>query len=388
MRYLTSRLFVHNLFICCKISDKDFHTDLNQITYDIISDKINCAIKMLNEAGCIEDTTSLLAKSFFTKLEEMKLYLATGNKSKDYYLLTIYNEAWNTYKRIESMTSKECKFPISDLNLLLEFKECLYKLFYEYGVESASYKTLQEILKASVTNYKKHQVPFVNFLLANIFPRIKSQYTPGFFATLESYPLEKLIFTDCSLTCNDASLPHNVAGLNVIRDLFDELFEISISDHELIGNKLVEIYKNLLNYRLEDNDDMEANKDIADTKRVSNLDDSDMMEYNDDSTLSIHIISFMRWIPVMVEDEDGIERMEFVDHVLSHIGDEVRKKLKERYTVQDFIKCETSLFIWEQNTDLRTLLMHAMSREPYFYKCFREYYKDSFQCNVGGIINE
>ncbi len=386
MRYLASRLFVHNLFICCKISDKDFHTCLNQITYDIISDKIDYAIKMLKEANCIDDTDSLLSKSFFAKLKEMQSYPTMGSKSKDYFLLTIYNETWKTCKRIESKISKKCKFPFSDLSSLKEFKEYLHKLFYKCDVESVSYKTLQEILKASATNYKKHQAPFVDFLLANIFPRIEIQHSPGFLATLETYPWKKLVFTDCSLTTNEEHLPHNVADLNVIGNLFDELFDMSASDHELIGDKLVEIYKNLMKYRFEDNGDTVTNNNIADTKSAPSL--TDIAEYNDDSTLSIHIISFMRWIPMMIEDEDGVDRMEFIEHILSCIGDEVRKRLKERYTVQDFIDRKTSLFIWEKNDDLRMLLMQAMSREPYFYKCFCEYYKDSFQCNVGRIINE
>lgn len=384
MEYLVSRLFVHNLFICCGISDKDFHTNLNQITYDIIKNKIDQAQKLLGATDCVEDAESLLSKSFFKKLDEMKLYSTAESKNKDYFLVSIYNEIWTTCKRIERRDLEKCKIPPSDINSLEEFRKCLNKLFYECGVESVSYKTLQQILKVSVTNYKKGQAHFVDFLLTNIFPRVDIPSSPGFLATLETHSWDELIFTDCSLATNDIHLPHNAVDFENIKYLFDELFDLSVSNYESIGNKLVEIYKKLTMCRLEDN-----NNAVDDNKiNAENSHNLYSASGYDDSTLSTHIISFMRWIPIMSEEGDGFERMKFVERILDCIGDEVREKLRGRYTVQDFINSKTSLFIWDQNDDLRALLMHAMSHEQYFYKCFQEYYKDSFQCNVGRIINE
>lgn len=381
MRCSASRLLVHNLFTCCGVDENYFHVNLNQITYDTIQMYIAQTNALLEKANNVDGATSLFPLDFKNKLEEMKKAADDGGKSRDYFLMSIFKTMQNAYYRISSFENKQPKpnVPPSDIALLNEFKELLSQLFNFNGVESISYKTLHDVLSISEKGFVKKQDTFVRFLLGSIFPRIIVPPYDAFLNLLTGYTWEDFIVVDSKLTVNDI----NMDELTGMALCYGELFDLKSTDYESIGKKLLELYDASLKCRLVSDEDL-----VPPNKNVKNSVEVQGPLIFDDAAISTHIIGFMRWIPVIAEESDGLERMEFVEHVLDRIRNEVCEKIQERYAAKDFMEIKTNLFIQKENDDLRELLIRAMSHEQYFYRCFRKYYEVTCLNYVGGIFNE
>ena len=367
MRYSASRLLVHNLFTCCGIDEQEFHNYINQTTYDITTEYIAETKALLTRANYVDDAMSLLPQNFKTKLEAMKRAANGSGKSGDYFLMTIQNAMRDTYYRIKSFGGQQSKFNVSssDINLLDEFELSLKYLFSNKGVESICYKTLHEVLKNSEKSFAKKQDKFVRFLLESIFPRIIVPPHRGFLDLLTGYTWDEFVVVGSKLTVNDINMDQLIS----MASYYNELFDLEVTDYESIGKKFLELYSASLKCSLVSNEDL-LPRDM-DTKNSVKVQDPLIF---DDVIISTHIIDFMRWFPIIAEEGDGPERMEFVERILDCIRDEVCEKLQERYRAKDLIENKTNLFIWRNNDDLRELLVKAMSREQYFYQCFQKYY--------------
>lgn len=96
-----------------------------------------------------------------------------------------------------------------------------------------------------------------------------------------------------------------------------------------------------------------------------------------DVILSSHIINFMKWVPMLSDENPELDLMTSIDNIIAAIRDEVYDKIRKTkggVRSKAFINSRKSLFLRDNNVDLRKALIKAMYDEPGIHLQFNQFF--------------
>lgn len=397
MAFIPYRLFLKNLYHCCECT----YDDIAEKLTDRVDEEIDRLYKKIKESlskrSSTETTKTLLPKSFFDFLGKMDSWIETYNKANQegnalpkipYYCLFTYLDYLG--KAEASLTSKIKRFPTvncSDLNAIEHFMKN-YEFFHKVlQAEAVSAKSIERLMNIDAEysgghRRKSHlQEKLVDFLLMNVYPAM------GIQAKLAPYKTRgwnNIAFSNLSLATSTSTLQISCEDeQKKLECLFKRLFRKGQTE-VVIGETLVNIRKKIsalynsdlliatANNTTPNNGSLQSN--VSAELNLPQNRELDIHMYDD--IISSHIISFMKWVPMISDTPLECDLMISVDNIIDRIRDKVFEKVKESrsgFRNRKFIDSKTSLFVQERNTELRMALIKAMHDESNIHSQFHEY---------------
>lgn len=384
MDCIPCRLFVHNLFFYCNCQYEDLLDKLND---EVISEIQYCITRirgLLSEKNCeLPNSFTRFVKNMNEKAEK-KLNLKLS-KSPDHCLFKYLKQIRGVISHIESRkfcdTVTGCN-TVACCTTLDEFERS-FKVFHEDDDKcgTISLRNLRLLFDKNLPSYNKNQSDIISYLLINVFPKMKNPQGTSLIMLLEEVnPYCNIAFTDLELKISHDTTAWNTNDLTDIRQLFEELFDFKETQYQEIGNQFYKIYMEL--NKLYENMNTDSTNDLLSNNlsqhEMAKSQTAKITEY--DSVISTHIMGFMRWIPMISADDYDIKLLISVENIIDIIRDKVLAEATKNCTKEKFFKNSHNLFLSEQNSSLRKLLISAMHNETLIHSQFHKYYEFIISC--------
>lgn len=367
--------FLYNLFICCGGDYKTFVIDIS----NLVEDKIETLYKEVENdivnRKIEERNRSIFSKEFHKFVEKMEN--CKGGKNPQYCTFGFYKQIAKEGNLLQTSLKKNSTRISTDINTLKKFNE-LYNYFLDNCAEAVNEKRLKDLF-VKIKDGKglnKIQEGLFDFLLNYCFPNYRDE-RGGLLERINSESWEKVVFGDIGHQRMTNNILQKNQKYKHIHKLFDNFKNIKANEIDNIRANLVEISRLLDEiYRNEDffNNEKDNNKSKIDMKQDNSIAENTI------SNLHSHILAFMRWIPIIKQNESNEKIMESIDNIIEQInvqaceiidGKECLKQMLKKYP---FNSCD-SIFIQTNDEDLRKLLIKAMYNESYICILFQDFYK-------------
>lgn len=381
--YLPERIFVRNLFELCNYDNQGFFNQINNLIKSEIQSRINELRNRMEKLKSNGDL-SIFTPGFVKLMKKFSQISGKKNirKASDYILLDCYNNITETLRLFKinnpSIIGKEDKIKLTaferHINTLIN-EEC--------GAVSA--RQLQRLLAPNGSQYEKKQKNIINYIIHNVIPALLmqgkqiNQMCKKWNQILFYYghPLQKRIFIQEDETEKIESY---------FNEKFMQISNLETDNYEEIGDALLEIFrevvdlydKNILYFS-----DQQYENDQQTTKEKKKDDIMEGYEYTPE--LSSHILGFMRWVPILSDDETdcSLELLISIENVIDKIQNQIVNEYGSIVTHQRLKKCKDgSLFIDSNQVDnenllksLRQLLIKALFSEEYIRLQFKSFYQ-------------
>ena len=371
--------FLYHLFKCCGGNYQIFVDDIN----DQIENKIAILYNTIEEDFANRSITvgkwNVTTKNFHDFVEQMEKN-AKAKKNPSYCLFRFYNQIAKLNNHLLSSENHRNVVTQEDKDIINRFQSA-YKYFYDNDAEAINIKRLKELLRRIKEGkmLSATQQEWFDFLLHERFPNFGDERR-GLLERLKTKSWEEVAFGDLPRRSIMVNALQNDDRFKQLKKLFNTLNRLKQGDIDNIRINLEKI-SNLLDeiYQMED-----YLIDRIEKREVkTNFIDSELFGEDSDSELHSHIIAFMRWIPMLSQNEPDAKMMESVDNVIDEIKVQVASILAGNNKLQTSLKkypndCYDSIFVQSDGVELRRLLIGAMCQEPYIHSQFQGFYGRTF----------
>jgi len=381
--------FLYHLFICC---GGDYKTFVNEISNQIETkiEEIYASVKheiakRKPEQGSQHATTKEF-RQFVERMEKRKEKCEKKNgKAPNYCMFEFYKQIAKLEQRLMSNETNNKALP-TDIDIIHRFG-FVFDYFNDYA-EAINDRRLKDLFRN--IKYRKPlnntQENIFNFMLNESFPNYVDE-RGGLLERMLSKPWKDLAFGNSKNNIFILKTLQNDKRYEQIEKLFNEFKKISSTDIlsirinlNKISNLLDDIYKpeNYINYI----DNLCEKKNNL-TEYDSVVEDVTVLQ------LHSHILAFMRWLPMISQDEPNEILMESVDNVIDKIKLQVCKIIDSN---DDLGEClaryptdfHDTIFVQANCKNLRKLLIEALSHESNIYFQFEHFYG----VNIYKILSE
>lgn len=368
--------FLYHLFMCCGGDYKTFVIDIsdqieNKIEEIYIAVQDNVMSRKIGESNRRATT-----KEFRQFVERMEKCKEKEGKTPKYCMFGFYKQIAKLEQYLMSSGNHHNALQ-SDIDIMQRFRS-VFDYYVEHDAEAINDKRLRDLLEniRDGKTLSNIQEDIFNFILNESFPKYSDE-RGGLLERISSKPWEEVAFGDfthCKIIINAIQ---NDERYEQIKELFNNF------DNKILTSDVFNIKKNLIKisrlldemYKFENYFDNKANYD----EKKNNLTEYGSVEDGRVLQLHSHILAFMRWIPMMSQDEPDDKMMESVDNVIDQIKTQVCKivasndslrKVLERYPVE----CHDTIFTQSEGVELRKLLVDAMYHESEIHLQFQRFY--------------
>lgn len=395
--YWPGRLFIYNFCKYCNYNSiEDLLNDINDIIIDDIKNEID-EFESITRLSQQDGKNSILTCGFKKYIENINS--DDKKRAPEYCLLNCYlkikelNE--HIKKWIENKNLSFIEVSTIDKKSFDVFKDYVELAESElYGITSL--RNLQRILQPDGGPYNKKPTNLIKYVISKFFPNALVKRKVEFSYICENWQRALFYIEDNgeqkiyihgdsqSVENIEKSLKNKFIALNDIDKNRDE------NVYDEVGKSLWDIYTSVI--------------DLFNKQQISNIpndfstseisQNQNMLVQNEglnnryDVYLSSHILGFMRWLPLISENQSDFKLMESIENVIDKIRDTIFNNYGNIVSEENLKKCKAGmLFVYgskktnsviDVNNDelrsLRKILIEALYGEDYIHSKFCEYY--------------
>ena len=378
--------FLYHLRLCCRENDIEMAASISERIIYRTEEIYQDVKKIISGKQTIESDWSALTREFKKFVEKMESQL-DQEKNPQYCMFKFYKQIAKIDQHLMAPANQRPEITQLDLRVIERFYK-VYRFYYQRNAEAIIPRRLKEMFDKLRDGKEINaiQEDIFDFLLTDFF----SQYNnvqEDLLSIIKSKKWDEVAFGSFLQQKDIENALIKDSRYEQVHALFNSLQEKLLDDIEDIRQILVNISR-LLD-RIYD--------DICNGIILTNV-ENDPIEYDpvDDQIISYlhsHIIAFMRWIPMVPQDNLGERMMLSVDNVIDKIKEKVYEivdsddNIKKRLYTHPDTGCDT-IFVQGDETELRRLLIGEMYNEQGIVSCFRGLYKfDTSAVSKGGKTN-